>query len=97
MHSPVPVVYNDITTEHFSNIEKAAQGMGLSVVANSGQTKKDGVEVSWIYDPDAQALTITLLQSPFYLPVGLLEDHFNKLVSETKPEPVVETETKTTA
>ena len=68
MHSMEPFVYQTISTEHFANLEKLAQKNGLSIVSTSGQTKKDGVEVEWDYDFEAETLTIKVKQSPFWMP-----------------------------
>ena len=89
MHTPVPVVFNDITPAHFAALEKSAQNMGLSVVGTSGRTQKDGCDVEWSYDAEKQIFAYTIIQSPFWMPVSILEKHFASLVEETAP---VETE-----
>ncbi len=85
MHSMEPFVYQTISTEHFSNLEKLAQKNGLSIVSTSGQTKKDGVEVEWDYDFEAETLTIKVKQSPFWMPEQVLAEHFAAWMKDTQP------------
>lgn len=86
MHSAAPIVFNDITPEHFAALETLAQSHGLSVVGNSGRTKKDGYDVEWDYTIANSNLTIVIHQSPFYVPESMIIDHFNEWVADTKPQ-----------
>ena len=85
MHTNDPIVYTSITPEHFSNIEKLAQSHGLSVVSTNGQTKKDGVEIAWDYNISDQTLTVTVKQTPFWMPENVVESYFNDCVKKTQP------------
>lgn len=85
MHTNEPLIYTGIGAEQFKALEALAQKHGLSIVGTSGQTKKDGYEVSWDYETSTETLTIKILQSPFFIPHGMIVDHFNSWIDETKP------------
>lgn len=89
MHTNEPIVFDKITPEHFANLEVLAQKHNLSVVGTSGRTQKDGFDVDWGYDPETQVLTIKILQSPFWAPEFMIQEHFENWVSESDPDPEI--------
>ena len=85
MHTNDPIVFADITPEHFTALELLAQKHNLSVVGTSGRTQKDGFDVEWGYETETQTLTIKVLQSPFWVPEFMIQRHFADWVDQSKP------------
>jgi hypothetical protein len=86
MHNKEPLIYQKVTAEHFAALEKLAQSHNLSVVGNSGRTQKDGYDVEWNFVEDTETLTIKVIQSPWYMPERVIEEHFDSWVAEAKPQ-----------
>lgn len=56
---------------------------GIEIATDSGDAKKSGIELSWIYDPITSVLSVTLVKRAFYDPSeATIEGDISKLVAQ---------------
>lgn len=73
--------YSGITPAYFAQLDEEAESLlGMNLSGNAGQASAHGVTISWSYSPDAQILTFSLVSKPFYVPMGVLQDHLDQLI-----------------
>lgn len=77
-----PQIFNNITPAQFATLSERAKGAGIDMSGNSGSAEKFGVEVAWIYDPEAQQLTLQCLKAPFFLSTADVDGRIRSLVNQ---------------
>jgi hypothetical protein len=77
-----PQIFKGITPEQYAKLAARAQAAGIPLSGNSGTATKFGVEVSWSYSPEAQELTIQVLQTPFFLNAADVDAKIRSLVEQ---------------
>ena len=81
------MIYEKITPQWLAGIEaKAQQELGITISGNQGTAAKDGIAISWVYDPAAQTLTVGDIQKPWYVPESKIAEGLTRLVNEARPQ-----------
>jgi hypothetical protein len=80
------VIYENITTQRLAAIEaRAQQELGISISGDEGTATKNGMTISWVYDPSAQTLTVGDTRKPWYVAESKIAEELTRLVSATEP------------
>jgi hypothetical protein len=76
-------VFSGISPAQFATLQVKAQAAGIDLGGNSGTASKFGVEVSWNYSPESQALTLQCLSTPFFVKPEEVNAKIQALVKES--------------
>lgn len=80
------MIYENITPPRLAAIEtKAQHELGISIIGNEGTATKNGITISWVYDPSGQALTVGDTGKPWYVPESKIDEELTELVNATEP------------
>lgn len=80
------MIYQNITPAQLATIEaKAQQELGFAISGNEGTASRNGITISWVYDPADQTLTVGDTDKPWYVPEAAIEDELTKLVDSVVP------------
>jgi hypothetical protein len=78
------VIYENITPQRLAAIEaRAQQELGISISGNEGTATKNGMTISWVYDPSDQTLTVGDTRKPWYVPECKIDEELTVLVNGT--------------
>ena len=79
------MIYENITPPRLAAIEtKAQHELGISIIGNEGTATKNGITISWVYDPSGQALTVGDTGKPWYVPESKIDEELTELVNATE-------------
>jgi hypothetical protein len=82
-----PQTFEQISPQIWTFMQSEVQKqLGMTITTNSGQATEKGFTVAWTYDPAAQALTITCLDKPFFVPCGIINGQIAKAVDEARSQ-----------
>jgi hypothetical protein len=80
------VIYENITPQRLAAIEaKAQHELGISISGNEGTATKNGITISWVYDPSDQTLTVGDTRKPWYVPESKIDEELTELINATEP------------
>jgi len=80
------LIYENITPPRLAAIEARAQhDLGISINGNEGTATKNGITISWVYDPSGQTLTVGDTRKPWYVPESKIDEELMGLVNATEP------------
>jgi hypothetical protein len=80
-----PQTFDQISPQVWTLMQSEVQSrLGMTITSNSGQESAKGFTVGWTYDPAAQALTITCLDKPFFVPCGVINAQIAKAIDEVR-------------
>ena len=80
-----PQTFDQVTPQAWTLMQSEVQRqLGITLTTNSGEASAKGFTVGWTYDPAAQALTITCLDKPFFVPCGVINAQVAKAVDEAR-------------
>jgi hypothetical protein len=78
------VIYENINPQRLAAIEaKAQQALGISISGNEGTATKNGITISWVYDPQDQTLTVGDMRKPWFVPESRIDEELTALVDAT--------------
>ena len=78
-----PQTFTGVSPQLWTTMQgEVRRQLGITVTANSGEASEKGFTIAWTYDPAAQALTITCLNKPFFVPCGVINGQISKLIAE---------------
>jgi hypothetical protein len=78
------VIYENINPQRLAAIEaKAQQALGISISGNEGTATKNGITISWVYDPQDQTLTVGDTRKPWFVPESRIDEELTALVDAT--------------
>jgi len=83
MPENLPLVFSNITPQHFSALAEKARANGIDISGNTGTASQFGVEVSWDYVPTTGQLTLHCLRTPFFLKLEDVNTRLRKMVEST--------------
>lgn len=72
--------FSGITLAHFASLLHKAQSTGISISGKSGSASRDGITITWNYDPSAQVLTIQCTDKPVFLGCGVITSQIRDLI-----------------
>jgi hypothetical protein len=72
--------FSGITQARFDCLVQKAQASDLAISGNVGVTSKDGITISWNFDPVSQTLELQCTDAPFLLPCETINGRINELV-----------------
>jgi hypothetical protein len=72
--------FTGFTLERFDCLLEKAQAAGVDITGNSGTASRDGIEITWNFDPIAQTLTIQCIAAPLLVPCGVINSKIRALV-----------------
>ena len=78
-----PLVFSNITPEHYQKLTEKARSAGIEMSGNSGRTSKMGIEVEWSYSDEKQELVLTCLHTPFFMKVNDVNARLRALVDDS--------------
>jgi hypothetical protein len=81
MGSCAAQVFNGVTPERFACLTEKAREAGIQIDGDSGSASRDGIEISWSFDPTQQTLTLQCTSSPFYVPCEMINSRIQGLVA----------------
>jgi len=78
------VIYENINPQRLAAIEaRAQQELGISISGNEGTATKNGITISWVYDPQDQTLTVGDTRKPWFVPESRIDEELTALVDAT--------------
>ncbi|MGD0738149.1 MAG: hypothetical protein ABR957_01050 [Terracidiphilus sp.] len=78
------MIYENINPQRLAAIEaKAQQALGISISGNEGTATKNGITISWVYDPQDQTLTVGDTRKPWFVPESRIDEELTALVDAT--------------
>lgn len=83
MSENLPLVFSNVTPQHFSALAEKARANGIDIDGNSGSASQFGVEVSWEYAPATGKLTLHCLKTPFFLSLEDVNGRLRRMVEST--------------
>lgn len=83
MAASSPQVFSGVTPAQFAKLTEKARATGLAMNGNTGRASRMGVEVEWNYSDESQELTLTCLQTPFFVSAHDVNAKLHELVKET--------------
>jgi len=72
--------FQNFTPARFNCLVQKAAGSGIVIGGNQGQASKDGITLSWKFDPTNQTLDIQCLAAPFFLSCGTINGKIHDLI-----------------
>lgn len=79
------MIYKNITAQRLAAIEaRAQQDLGISISGNEGTATKNGIAISWVYNPSDQTLTVGDTRKPWYVPESKIDEELTELVNATE-------------
>ncbi len=79
------MIYENINPQRLAAIEaRAQQELGISISGNEGTATKNGITISWVYDPQDQALTVGDTRKPWFVPESRIDEELTALVDATE-------------
>ena len=78
-----PLVFSNVTPEHYRKLTEKARSSGIEMSGSSGRTSKMGIEVEWNYSDEKQELVLTCLHTPFFMSVNDVNARLRSLVDES--------------
>ena len=80
------MIYENITPQRFAAIEvRAQQELVFFISGTEGTATKNGITISWMYDPSDQTLTVGDTRKPWYVPESKIDEELTALVDSTQP------------
>ena len=79
-------VFSSITLNHYAKLTEKARANGIAMNGNSGSASKYGVELEWIYEPEAQQLTVKCLRTPLFVPAAAVYSQLREMVEQSRAE-----------
>jgi hypothetical protein len=73
-------VFSGITQAHFACLVAKAATQGIDIAGDSGSASKDGLTVTWNYEPETESLTIQCVSAPFFLGCGTINANIHNLI-----------------
>ncbi len=74
-------IFSSVTTAQFNClVQEAESSFGITISGNSGTQSKDGVTITWDYDPNAETLSLQCTDKPFFLSCGTINSKIHDLV-----------------
>ena len=73
--------FSGITQQHFGCLLQKAQSVGINISGNSGTASRDGITITWNFDPASQVLTIQCTDKPIFLSCGVITSQISDLVN----------------
>jgi hypothetical protein len=81
------MIYSNIDAARLAAIESRAQSeLGIAINGTEGTATKNGITISWVYDPDDQTLTVGDTAKPWYVPESKIDEELTALVESTEPQ-----------
>ena len=78
------MIYENINPQRLAAIEaRAQQKLGISISGNEGTATKNGITISWVYDPQDQTLTVGDTRKPWFVPESRIDEELTALVDAT--------------
>lgn len=74
--------FTNVTQQKFAQLLVAAQAQGINIAGNTGSASKDGITISWDFDPGQQVLTIQCTSAPFFVSCGTINSKIHDLVDQ---------------
>jgi hypothetical protein len=65
---------------NFECLKQKALSIGITIDSNHGQDSKNGITMSWTFDPAAQTLELQCLDKPFIVPCGTINGRIHDVV-----------------
>jgi hypothetical protein len=78
-----PQVFSGVSPAQFAELTEKARAAGVAMNGNHGRASRMGVEVEWNYSEDRQELSLTCLQTPFFVSAHDVNTKLHALVNET--------------
>jgi hypothetical protein len=72
--------FTSITSDQFNCLVLKAQANGINISGNSGTASKDGITITWNFDPTAETLTLQCTGKPFFVSCGTINSEIHTLV-----------------
>jgi len=72
--------FTGFTPERFDCLVQKAEAAGIDITGNSGTASRDGIEITWNFDPTAQTLIIQCIAAPPLVPCGMINTKIRSLV-----------------
>ena len=63
--------------------DKIQSELGIAINGTEGTATKNGITISWVYDPDDQTLTVGDTRKPWYVPESKIDEELTALVDST--------------
>lgn len=80
-----PQTFSGITPQVWTYMQsEARRQLGVVISGESGQASERGFRIGWLYDPAAQALTITCIEKPMLVPCIMINGQIAKLVEQAR-------------
>jgi hypothetical protein len=83
MPASTPQVFSGLTPAQFATLTEKAKAAGVAMNGNNGRASRMGVEVEWNYSEEKRELTLTCLQTPFFVSAHDVDTKLHALVNET--------------
>jgi hypothetical protein len=81
------VIYQNVSLAWLDAIESKAQSqLGITISGTEGIATKDGITISWVYDPTDHTLTVGDTKKPRYVPESAIETKLTALVEGCQPQ-----------
>ena len=78
------MIYENINPQRLAAIAaRAQQELGISISGDQGTATKNGVTISWVYDPSDETLTVGDTRKPWYVPESKIAEELTVLVDGT--------------
>ena len=82
MGSCAAQTFSGISAGQFACLLKKVSDSGVSVSGNSGSASKDGITISWEFDPVSSTLQIQCTSAPFFVSCGMINSKIHDFVDE---------------
>jgi hypothetical protein len=73
-------IFSKVTSEQFACLTEKAKAAGIDIAGNNGIAARDGIEITWSYDPGGQTLSIRCTSAPFFVSCGRVNSKIHDLV-----------------
>jgi hypothetical protein len=80
MTSCAEQIFSKVTSEQFACLTEKAKTAGIDIAGNNGKATRDGIEISWRYDPVDETLSIRCTSAPFFVSCGTINSKIHDLV-----------------
>jgi hypothetical protein len=82
MSSCATQTFTGISQSRFDCLVSKAKAAGITIAGNVGEASKDGITISWLYDPGQETLALQCTSAPFFLSCGAINGKIHDLVDE---------------
>lgn len=85
MEPAAPQTFRGVTPDQYARLAEKAKAAGIDMVGNGGTASWYGVDVAWMYVPEAEELTIRCLKTPFFMRPEVIDAKIRDLVRQSLP------------